>query len=64
MRIDRIKILTIMAKQSLNQTQLAAKTQMSRGNLSTIVNGKTCKPETVLRIAKALDVEIKDLIEE
>ncbi|HAZ05306.1 MAG TPA: XRE family transcriptional regulator [Acetobacterium sp.] len=64
MRVDKIKIMVIMAKKSLNQIQLAEKTGMSRGNLSTIINGKRCKVETVVRIADALEVDYKELLEE
>ena len=64
MRVDKIKIMVIMAKKSLNQIQLAEKTGMSRGTLSTIINGKRCKVETVVRIADALEVDYKELLEE
>ncbi|WP_373483307.1 helix-turn-helix domain-containing protein [Acetobacterium sp.] len=64
MRIDKIKIMVVMAKQGLNQLQLAEKTGMSRGNLSTIVNGKRCKVETVIKIATALGVDYSELLEE
>lgn len=63
MRIDKIKIMIALAKRGLNQTELAGKIGMSRGNLSTIVNGKRCKAETVIKIATALGVEYTDLIE-
>lgn len=63
MRIDRIKIMIALAKKGLNQTELAGKIGMSRGNLSTIVNGKRCKAETVIKIATALGVDYSDLIE-
>jgi len=65
MRIDKVKIMVAMAKKGLNQTELAKVVGMSRGNLSTIINGKRCKAETLLKIAKALGVEdINDLLEE
>ncbi len=63
MRIDRIKIMVALAKNGLNQAQFAERIGMSRGNLSTIVNGKRCKVETALRISSALGVEIEDIIE-
>lgn len=63
MRIDRIKIMVALAKNGLNQAQFAERIGMSRSNLSTIVNGKRCKVETVLRISSALGVEIEDIIE-
>lgn len=65
MRIDKTKIMVMMAKKGLNQRQLADSLGMSRGNLSTIINGKRCKAETVLKLAGALGIEdIKDLLEE
>lgn len=64
MRIDKIKIMVVLAKKGLNQTELAEKIGMSRGNLSTIVNGKRCKVETVIKIATALGVEYSELLEE
>lgn len=65
MRIDKTKIMVMMAKKGLNQRQLADSLGMSRGNLSTIINGKRCKAETVLKLARALGIEdINDLLEE
>lgn len=63
MRIDKTKIMIALAKQGLNQKQLAEKLGMSRGNLSTIVNGKRCKVETVFKIAAALVTDYGDIIE-
>lgn len=64
MRIDKKKILINLAIKGLNQKEFADLTGMSRGNLSTIVNGKSCKPETIIKIAKALNVSINDLVED
>lgn len=63
MRINKDKILLVMAKKGLNQNALAVKAKMSRGNLSTIINGKNCKPETVVRLARALEVNEVEIIE-
>lgn len=64
MRIDKIKISVLMAKQGLNQTKLAKKAHMSRTNLSIIINGKSCRVETVLRLAEALQVDVTEIIED
>ena len=45
MRVDKNKILLLMAKKNMLQKDLAYKAEMSRGNLSTIINGKIFIPE-------------------
>lgn len=64
MRIDKNKILFIMAEQDLYQKDLAEKAKMSRGNLSTIINGKNCQPRTAYKIAMALGVDVVQILEE
>lgn len=64
MKVNKIKLSIIMAKQDLRQKDLADKTKMSRGNLSTIINGKNCQPKTVIRISEALGVNVTDILED
>lgn len=63
-RVNKIKVSVLMAKQELNQTSLANKAHMSRNNLSIIMNGKSCRIETALKIAEALGVDVTDIIEQ
>lgn len=63
MNVSKNKILLLIAEKGLNQSKLADKANMSRGTLSVIMNGKSCRPETVLRLANALDVSINSIIE-
>lgn len=63
MRINKEKVYLIMAKKDLYQKDLAENAKMSRGNLSTIINGKNCQPRTVYKIAKALNVDVTEIIE-
>ena len=63
MRIDEIKLAVIMAKKRLNLTQLAELSGLSRNTLSLAKAGKRIKPETIVMIANALEVDINDLIE-
>lgn len=63
MNVSKNKILLLIAEKGLNQSELADKANMSRGTLSVIMNGKSCRPETVLRLANALDVPINSIIE-
>lgn len=64
MKISKTKIFILMAKKNMNQKNLAETAGMSRGNLSTIINGKNCQPTTAFRIAKALHVEVTDILDD
>ena len=63
MRLNKEKVSLIMAEQDLYQKDLAEKAKMSRGNLSTIINGKNCQPITAYKIAKALGVDVTAILE-
>lgn len=52
-----------MAEQNLFQKDLADKASMSRGNLSTLLNGKSCQAKTAHKIAKALGVDVTYILE-
>ena len=64
MRLNKEKVSLIMAEQDLYQKDLSEKAKMSRGNLSTIINGKNCQPRTAYKIAKALGVDVVEIVEE
>ncbi len=64
MRLNKEKVSLIMAEQDLYQKDLSEKAKMSRGNLSTIINGKNCQPRTAYKIAKALGVDVVEILEE
>lgn len=64
MRFDKLKFQLALGKQELTQAELAEKIHMSRGNLSMIVNGKSCQPKTAFKIAKGLDVDVTELLED
>ncbi len=63
-RISKDKISFIMAENGMFQKDLAEKSCMSRGNLSTIINGKNCQARTLLKIAKALGVDVAEILED
>lgn len=62
-RISKDKISFIMAGNGMLQKDLAEKSGMSRGNLSTIINGKNCRARTAIEIAKALGVDVTEILE-
>lgn len=62
MKIDKMKMNILMAKQGLNFTELAKVSGVSRATLSYINNGKNCRIDVVSKIADALGVTIEELI--
>lgn len=63
MRIDRIKLVTEMARQDMTQLRLAELTGVSRATISGIQNGRSCSSSTAVKIAIALNVPIEKLLE-
>lgn len=63
MRLNRTKIQLLMAKSCIVQGALADKAGISRQTLSAVMNGRSCRPELLGRIAKALEVEPEEIIE-
>jgi len=64
MRIDSIKIKLIMAEQGINQTALAISCGISRQNISAMLARGTCSIAKAGKIAKALGVDVREIIKE
>lgn len=64
MRLDRIKLIIEMARQDINVGTLAKKADISRGTLSGIRCGRSCNERTCAAIARALGVDVLDIIEQ
>lgn len=64
MRIDRTRFVVAMLKRDCTTVQLAEKTGLSRGTVSAVKNGKRCSDKTANRIAKALGVDVEELLEQ
>lgn len=64
MRIDRVKFVSEITKQNMTLLQLAEKSNVSRVTLSNIKCGKSCSEDVALKIAKALNINVKDLLED
>ena len=64
MRIDEMKFAIAMVKKGYNLTSLALASGLSRTTLGLAKAGKRIKPETVAIIAKALGVDVAELLEE
>lgn len=63
MRIDRIKLITEMARKDITQVQLAEMTGSSRSTISGVQNGRSCSSRTAVKIADALKVPLETLLE-
>lgn len=63
MRIDRVKLVTELVRQDMTQKRLAELAGVSRATVSCIKCGKNCSEEVGQRIAAALNVDLKKILE-
>lgn len=63
MRIDRIKLVAELARQDMSQKKLAEKAGVSRVTVNGIKSGRSCSDEVGQKIAKALGVDVTEIIE-
>ena len=63
MKLDPVKLAAELTRQHLTQKELAEKARISRVTVSSIKCGKTCTDAIGNAIAKALGVDVKDLLE-
>lgn len=64
MEISKRKIKVLMGKQALTVKALADRMNTQANNLSTILTRQTCRPETAVRIANALGVDVTAITED
>ena len=64
MKICRKKLAIAMIDKNYNITTLSNLANLSRNTISAIKAGKSCSGDTLLKLAKALEVPVQDLIEE
>lgn len=64
MRVNRIKLIALMAEKEIKTGELANSSGLARATISAVKGGKTCTFDTAVKIAKALNVPVTDLIEE
>lgn len=63
MRIDRVKLITELAKRDMTQKRLSELSGVSRATINYVRAGKSCTDEVGQRIAKALGVKLEEIIE-
>lgn len=64
MRISKEKLGIAMARRGYNFLALAEKSGVSRTTLSYINSGKSCRTDIASKIAKALEVDVTELLGE
>ena len=64
MKADREKLMLEMARACMDSKELAEAAQLPRPTLNNAIVGKGVRPSTLGRIAKALGVDVTDIIEE
>lgn len=64
MKLNKSKLFICMSSNEMTFKQLSDVSNVSRATLSAINNGKNCSPVTAGKIANALNVDIKELIED
>ena len=64
LRIDRVKLIAEMARRNVTSIRLAEMSGVSRVTVSALRCGKTCTPETANKIARALGVDVIEIMEE
>lgn len=62
MRADRKKLELAMARACMNTEDLCTKTAMPRPTLNNIIVGKSVRPGTIGRVAKALQIDVTEIL--
>lgn len=63
MRIDRVKLVTELAKRDMSQKRLAELAGISRATINYVRAGKSCSDEVGQKIADALGIDIAKILE-
>lgn len=64
MKINVKKLLILQAELDISIGELAEKSGVSRNTLAAIKAGKTCRPEIVGKIARALGCNVTEILED
>lgn len=64
MKISALKIERILAERNMTKSALSDACKMSRQNISTIIRRGTCEPRTAGKLAKALNVDVTEILKE
>ena len=62
MNIDAMKVKLLLADKAMTQASLAAACGAKRQNMSMILSRERCSPVTAGKIARALGVNVRDIL--
>lgn len=63
MKVNRNKLRLAMARACMNTIDLSAKAEMPVQTINGVLRGRSIRPATLGRIAKALGVDVTDILE-
>ena len=63
MKANRNKLEIAMAKACMSTAELQKAAEMPRPTLNNVISGKSAKPATIGRIARALGVDVTEILE-
>lgn len=64
MKLDIMKIVLLLAEQGMTKAELAARSGVSRQQISTIMGRGTCAPKTAGKLAAGLGISVADIMKE
>lgn len=64
MKVDKKKLETAMARACMSTADLQKASDMPRGTVDRAISGRNARTGTIGRIAKALGVDVTDIIED
>lgn len=63
MKADREKLEIAMARACMNADSLSKAAGMPRPTLNNVITGRSARPDTIGRIAKALGIDVMEILE-
>ena len=64
MKTNKKKLELAMARACMNTKDLQKAAEMPRPSLNNVISGKSARPATIGRIARALGVDVTEIIDE
>lgn len=64
MKVNKQKLELAMARACMNADDLQRTTEMPRPTVNNVISGKSVRPATLGRIAKALNVDVTEILED
>lgn len=63
MKANVVKVNIIMANNCMNTKDIQTITKMPRPTLNNVMSGRSVRPATLGRVAKALGVDVREIME-